>query len=721
MPAAQKVFLNHVVGLRGIAILLVLFFHTASKYCQCGQFGVDVFFVISGYFLFTGIERAYARGAFSLAEFYGKKVLRIFPLLISLVLVLFPVVLWFTTLTVRQSYGETALSTLLGLSNEYLEFFTKGYFDMGSGNNPLRHTWYLSVTLQMYLLLPILIILSKRWAAWLRKAFWILIFSISFLAFHHQPAFTQNAPEVPACLIDPLYTMLGGIFGTDWLFSDASPYYWTLGRVWELLAGALIPRLPEATKGWRTTLALIGLALILVPAFTFTPESLFTLPAVCGTMLAFRYGSGGPVETLLTTKPLFWVGTISFSLYIWHWPVLVFWFELVRGAHDWIAYLATISISLLISQVVWKYVETRHFSKACIGWSWLAALMLCGALAPTGGASWTWLGIPRQMSIPLYHETRVCSANPLLQDVPGTVHPMPDFYGGGIHKNSVWDNHDDALLLEIGPTSASTDFLMTGDSHANALFPAVDTFCRETGLSGVYLRTYITPLPGRHWQRGYGNLHVSPEKTEDFLKWMERHPEIKKVILGQWWEMRLKSYTEERAREGASRETALREYEAMLEQVCTRLAHAGKKVALVSQIPILLHVPTQTDTLHHINSANIKGRQTDFAELSVSREEYLAYSRPTREMFERLQAKGLCCIIHQDTSLFEDGVFHGYCGDGIMVRDVQHLTLQGAMKALEGMRGELERFLHGNTPTGPGVSTPETAQPNAEKRQHAGP
>lgn len=695
MKDGRPVYLNHIVGLRGIAILLVLIFHVAGKWCHCGQFGVDVFFVISGYFLWTGIQRSRAAGTFSLIEFYRKKVHRIIPLIVSLILVLFPVVLWFTTLSVRQSYGETSLAALFGLSNEYLEYFTGGYFDFGSANNPVRHTWYLSVMLQMYLLFPILIILFNHCAGVLRKTFWVLLFIVSFLAFHHQPAFTHHAPEVPSCLWDPLYRQLCRLFGTSWSYSFASPYYWTLGRVWELLAGALVPLLPELERKWHAPLALAGLGLIVLPAFTFAPGSLFVLPAVCGTMMVFRYGAEGMTGSLLNHKLLMGVGAISFSLYIWHWPVCVFWFELIRDCRDWISYLAILSISFLVSWLAWKFVETQRFSLKGIGVSWLAAFTLCAALAPSGGASWQALGIPRQIVIQGYHETRVCTDNPLLRDVPDTIHPIPNFYGGGLFKNSIWDNHDDALLLGIGNASAAPDFLMTGDSHANALFPAIDTFCKQANVSGVYLRTYIVPLPGIHWlPEGGRHFHVSPEKTEDFMQWMERHPEITKVILGQWWEARLETYIKERMAEGGSREMALREYESMVEEMCSRLVRAGKKVALINQAPIVRHGPPYgTDMLHYVNSKILREGRRDFPELSVSRQEYWEYSRPTREMFERLRAKGLCSILHQDTALFVNGVYNACQGRDLLIRDTHHLTFFGAMKSLEGMREELSRFL----------------------------
>lgn len=697
MSSSSNVFLKHVVGLRGIAILLVLFFHAANKYCQCGHFGVDVFFVVSGYFLWTGIHRAQASGTFSFAEFYRKKVFRIFPLLISLILVLFPVVVWLTTLSVRQAYGETSLASLFGLSNEYLEFFTMGYFGFGCSNNLLRHTWYLSVILQMYLMLPVLIVLFKRCANWLRHTFWILLFVVSFLAFHHQPAFTQNTPEAPGWLFDYLYSGLCHLLSTDCLLSYASPYYWTLGRIWELLAGAAIPCLPIFKKECHAPLALFGLALVLIPSFTFTPGSLFVLPVVCGTMLVFRYGAHGLTGTLLTNKVLFWVGTISFSLYIWHWPVCLLWFSLVRGSHDWISYSFIVSISFLMAWVAWKYVETRRFSSACIAVTWLAALLLAAALAPSGGASWKILGIPHQIVTRGYHESKACSAHPILMDVPDIIRPATGLYGGGIYKNSIWEDLDDELLLSMGTDSAKSDFLMVGDSHANSLYPALDTFCKEKKISGVYLRSYIAPLPGWYWSEEFGEpCCVSPEKTEAFMKWMERHPEITKIIIGQAWHGRLVYYTSKRLKEGATREEALCEFEAMLEQTCTRLRRAGKKVGFFSQVPTLLRIPLDTDVAHMINSRLLKGCTLDLTELSVSRSEYLKYSQQIREILERLQNKGLCSIIHQDASLFENGLFSAYRDGDIMLRDGSHLTMPGAMKALEGMRDELTDFLLAN-------------------------
>lgn len=684
----EKRLLEHVIGLRGLAIVLVVLFHLLPAWCPCGHFGVDVFFVVSGYFMFSTVWK----GGFSLREYYGKKVVRILPPLLALVLVLYPCALFLYTVAYRQSYAETGLSALLGLSNEYLEYFTQGYFDFGSRENPLQHTWFLSVTLQMYVLVPLAAVLLRRGPRWLERGAWAGLFAISFLAYHHGPAYPAHCPGVLRGLFTQLAAVAeslpGGVF-----HSHVSPYYWSLGRLWELMAGAGITLLPAIESSrLRGALGLAGGLLILAPAWTLMPGSLFNLPAVAGTMLVFRYGESGIFAKLLTCRAAKWLGLISFSLYLWHWPVHALYHYCTELPEDACSLAVTGCISLPVAWLAWRFVETRKFRHGAVAGAWAAAMVLCGSLAVSGGAGWRIPGVPQQVSVSGYHETRIYAKGPLLSDLPKDFLPRHSWYGGGLYKNSTWDNHDESLLLEMGCAKKAPSFVVSGDSHANALFPVMSETAASMGCRGVFLRTYMNPLGNRNWFADQEReMNVTPAKVEAFAQWLEHHPEIRLVVLGQWWENYIRAYEHDRAGQPDARALACQDFQAALAAFCTRMQKAGKRVAVVSQVPIIQR--PNYDICHYVNKCLIRGKEPESALLGVSREEYDAYAGETNRLLEELEAQGLCTVLHQETSLLEGGRLNAYENGELLMRDCSHLTYAGAKKALQGMQPKLQELL----------------------------
>ena len=684
-----KRILEHVTGLRGVAILLVVLFHLVPQWCPCGHFGVDVFFVVSGYFMFSSVWKP----GFTLREYYGKKVVRILPPLLALVLVLYPCALFLYTVTYRQSYAETGLSALLGLSNEYLEYFTQGYFDFGSRENPLQHTWFLSVTLQMYVLVPLAAVLLRRAPRWLERCTWAALFAVSFLAYHHGPAYPAHCPG----LLRGLFTQLAAVAGClpgEVFHSYASPYYWSLGRLWELMAGAGIALLP-ALEGSRLrgALGLAGGLLILAPAWALAPGSPLNLPAVAGTMLVFRYGDSGIFAKLLRNRVAMGLGLISFSLYLWHWPVHALYHYCTELPEDACSLAVVTGISLPVAWLAWRFVETRKFRHGAVAAAWAAAMALCGSMAVSGGAGWRIPGVPEQVSVTGYHETRIYAEGPLLSDLPKDFLPRHSWYGGGLYKNSTWDNHDESLLLEMGTASKTPSFVMAGDSHANALFPVVSETAASMGCRGVFLRSYMTPLPNRDWHADQGEeMHVSPAKVEAFAQWLERHPEIRLVVLGQWWENRIRAYERDRAGQPDARALACRDFQTSLGTFCTRMQKAGKRVAVVSQVPVI--PKPNYDICHYVNKRLLRGEQPEPAEICVERDVYEQYACDVNRILSELEEQGLCTVLHQEASLFDkDGKLYAYENGELFMRDCSHLTYAGAKKALPGMLPKLQELL----------------------------
>lgn len=684
----RKNIQEHVVGLRGIAIFLVVLFHLLPSYCRSGHLGVDVFFVMSGYFLFGSV----GKHNFSLSEFYWKKVTRILPSLLIIILLLFPIAVFLYPASYKQSYAETGAAALLAISNEYLEYFTQGYFDFGSRENPLQHTWYLSVTLQMYVCVPLVALLFNRLSKPLRFCGWGILFILSFFAYHHGPAYQLHCPGVLQSVLSLPATIASFLPG-EIFHSNASPYYWSVARVWEFMAGAAIAFMPALSeKKLRSALGLIGLFLIIAPAWVLSPGSLLNLPAVAGTMFLIRYGNSGITARLLTAPIIRGLGNISFSLYLCHWPIHTLYHYCTEQTEDVSAFAITGLLSLVVASLLWRYVESQRFTPHTTLSAWAILLALCACMTYAVKCGWHIPGEPKQVFPVGYHKTKVYEAGPLLQDLPEDCLPRHNWYGGGLYKNSDSDNHDESRILKMGSDGVQPSFVLAGDSHANALFPVISEEAAEIGGAGVFLRSYMTPLPGIDWHTDQEDeMIVTSRKIESFSCWLERHPEIRLVLLGQWWKVRLRRYEREHQGEEEAHHLACADFYEALAAFCKRMQKAGKQVAIINQVPVIQQ--PNFDICHYVNKQLLFRKEPDKHIISVSRPEYDQYAGDVNRILLQLEEQGLCTILHQETSLLESGQMCAYEQGKLMMRDCSHLTYEGARKALRGMKAQLQQLL----------------------------
>ena len=353
-PVAYR---SDIDGLRAIAVLAVVLYHFGVTALSGGFVGVDVFFVISGYLITSILQRQFAQGRFSISDFYRRRALRILPalfFLIAILVLLAPILL--SPLDIR-ALGRSIPFVAAFLSNFYFgrEFF---YFDPASDTQMLLHTWSLAVEEQFYIVYPLLLGLVLRFAP--RSAAFLVWLSIVL------------------SLALSIY-----LLETD---QSKIAFYMSPPRAWELGIGAVVALggFPVVThRGVREALSLFGLALIFYSVAALDAASSFpglnALPPCLGTALVIAYGAGTRFGAVLGSALPRSLGKISYSLYLWHWPVAVIARQFL-GEDLGLGGLAGCAIvCLALSIASYRWVETPFRTGF---WSRLSThRLLAGALA----------------------------------------------------------------------------------------------------------------------------------------------------------------------------------------------------------------------------------------------------------------------------------------------------------------------------------------------------
>ena len=330
-------------GLRAVAVLPVILFHAGFSLFSGGFVGVDVFFVISGFLITTIIVREMEKGAFSLSYFYERRIRRIFPALFLVIACSIP----FAVLTLvpddMRSFSGSVIAAASFWSNIFFWLQT-GYFDQQAELKPLLHTWSLAVEEQYYIFFPPVLMVLWRWG---------LHAIIYFLAF----------------------VFVASLAVAQWgsYYQPAATFFLLPTRGWELLVGAFaalyLHKKPfPQNRVLQETGSLLGLGLILYSIFAFdkgTPfPGLWALIPTVGTALIILF-SGPQTLTyrLLSLKGFVLIGLISYSAYLWHQPLFAFTRHYLPTEPSHTLMLALSAVTLPLSYLSWKYVETPFRDK----------------------------------------------------------------------------------------------------------------------------------------------------------------------------------------------------------------------------------------------------------------------------------------------------------------------------------------------------------------------
>lgn len=284
-------------GLRAVAVIPVILFHMGLNWIPGGFIGVDVFFVISGFLITSIIKKELEEGTFSFRDFWARRVRRILPAMIFVTACTLAVTYFFVFRPDQQAIGKQALAALLSVANIYFWRSTGDYWGAAAEESPFLHSWSLSVEEQFYLFFPI--------------AMWLI--------FRFRSRLLQGA--IATAALTSLALFLWGVQA-----HPTATFYLLPTRVWELGAGCLLAVSLGSQPSRNSNcgiFATVGLGMVVLSYLFFDTLGAGLGLAVVGTALIIAFGQTGLCKNLLSRRPVVHVGKLSYSLYLWHWPVLV--------------------------------------------------------------------------------------------------------------------------------------------------------------------------------------------------------------------------------------------------------------------------------------------------------------------------------------------------------------------------------------------------------------
>jgi peptidoglycan/LPS O-acetylase OafA/YrhL len=493
-------------GLRAVAVLPVVLYHVGVNRLHGGFVGVDVFFVISGFLITQLLSRDLDAGRYSIAQFYVRRARRIFPALFAMMAIVAAATLFLMVGQESLKFRDSMAAATLFASNLYF-YATENYFSGGRTSLPLLHTWSLAVEEQFYIAFPLMLWLLRRHLSRIEKP---ILIGLAILS----------------------------LAGAVWMVrrEESAAFYLPHLRAWELLVGSLLALkvFGSPTRRWQSeALGLLGLAAIGLASVWFRdnktlfPGESALLPVIGAGLVIYAGGRSGTLCTWgLSLAPVRFIGLISYSLYLWHWPIISLY--AYHKGFNWeltpVEQALLVTASLVAAVISWRYIERpfrvhqqkpRTRPAIVLGSS---AMVMCALLAisalvpmansglrPVDGDSERILAIMNEDHSEAFR-SRNCFINRFKQT-------LADF--------------DRNACLGIDPTKKN--YLLIGDSHAAALWRGFSTVDPDINILQATVGA-CTPVRGSK----------IPGTCHDFLNFMftefiPQHHFDEIILTGRWW------------------------------------------------------------------------------------------------------------------------------------------------------------------------------------------
>ena len=458
-PSSTTLAKNHlwrsdITGIRALAVLPVLIFHAFPSIFPGGFLGVDIFFVISGYLISGIIFRGLINQSFSYADFYVKRIRRIIP---NLVLVLaFVLIVGFFVLFAYEydTLGKHVIASSFFAQNFRLLKEAGDYFATSEISKPLLHLWSLAIEEQFYIFFPLI---------------------CSFIWFISKRSI--NIIGITVLLI------AGGSFAACQMSNSMTfAFYFPITRFWEIGAGMILAYLESFKKfdsrylglTVRQILSVIGFCAILISMLFYdtdiTVPGLYSLLPVLGTVFLIAAHEDAVINRfVLAWKPMIFIGLISYSLYLWHWPLLSFLHLTSDSVQAWHNGLALV-VAFIIATIVYRYVENplrvyKGISQKCIISLLMGALVICAACGYM---------IDKKNGLNSRYINQKFSE-------------MNAFVDWISYEERLYQRNVDGVNLWVTDREKLPEILILGDSHAEQYLERVYDLSRQTGKTAAFM------------------------------------------------------------------------------------------------------------------------------------------------------------------------------------------------------------------------------------------
>lgn len=635
---------SEISGLRAVAVTAVILFHASIPGFEGGFLGVDIFFVVSGFLVGGAIVASVKRRDLSFIDFYARRARRIFPALSMMLLVTFGAAWFFLPPLEMKLLSEGVGTSSLFLSNFYY-LSTTGYFGPDAKTIFLLHTWSLSVEEQFYIIFPV--VASLLFLAF-RRGIDIAVICLGLCSFWLAYALSQSYP--------------------------AEVFYISPARAWQLMLGTAAANVTKRTdRRWSWAGAgLIVTGFVIGRQSQGFPDMAAVLVSV-GTIFFLIYGTNSAgIGKLLSFKLNVWIGIISYSLYLWHQPVFVYFQVATDLAEGVLKTVVMLFVTVVIALLSYWLIEQPFRKGLALNWrplivlgAYTSPLIILFTIGLMGVLS---NGFPSRVSEDVLLASAVQSERSEFRrdcnyggqkTIP--AHPLPA-----------------CLFAPDGESKASV--LVIGDSHADALGAALIPQLTEAGFS-AYLTTAGGCLPAPGVLTAHDTQHA--RDCEDFMTkafdFAASSDQQIVVLVGRW-----SNYLRSDRPEDLANAVA-----AQISTLATRT-----RVVLVDPIPEMdQHVPAE------LISRAMRGET--LGEVSIPLEAYQERNRIVLSAFDMLNEEKILRISPRDIFCNEpSNRCIGYDDRKIFYRDDNHLSFEGAMVLSDNVVAQINRLQSISTESG---------------------
>ena len=619
-------------GLRGIAIMLVMAYHAFPKWVPAGFVGVDIFFVISGFLISGILFNSLRSNKFSIFDFYGRRIRRLFPALIILFLALADFG-WFAMSDAEyMQLGKHVFSASFFFAN-FTFLREQGYFDTAAITKPLIHLWSLSIEEQFYLVWPVVV-----WAVWKMRL--------------------NHLWPILALMLASFAYSAGDFFAAPAIF------FMPQARIWELLFGALLAYLkfthqplvksPSQIVSWAGFILIMATLLVITPEKPFSSVSIL-LPTV-GTLLVLAGDEKSWFHARFLSNPLFvFIGLISYPLYLFHWPLLSLADTYGNSAVSGQMKTALLVLAILVAWLIYKFVEYPyrflHVKKT-------DTIFLFLSLFAVGGVGYL---INSNSGFPSRYEPG--ENDPSVRHYKTYVHPL--FTGCEVFDPP----RGDSCCSKI----ESPNVLLLGDSHVLQLL-----YSFRQGKNGNFNRASLINAVGFIPALGMETSLSAEKASLTILDLIRKNPSIQYVVIGNF-SFSIQHQNQlygERFIKGAR-------------DFMKSVGKLNRKVIWLIDTPVALGEPDPCAPID-LQLRRLLQKVPTYCHSTAKLKDLQPHNY--KEIYEKLRA-GLPNLYYYDPSKIfcdQNGDCGMYKGSKLMYSDGQHISIYATNMLVEDLTKELE-------------------------------